>query len=655
MLLILLVSAIALLFVVAYQHNRDWRISVLEAAINWGVILTFITEILSIGRLLVIPWVAVSWWITNIVLLLTIWQKIKLKNKQKTITKLNFNHENKLDRLNIFWLVSILFLITTIGIIALIAPPNTADSMTYHMSRVMHWQQNQSVAHYPTHIGRQIYQNPWAEFAILHLQILTKSDRFANLVQWFSMVGSLVGISLIAQQLGAKQRGQILATLVAASVPMGILQASSTQNDYVVSFWVICFTYYVLLLIQTGVSQGKLWGASASMGLALLTKATGYIYVFPLLLWLSVCMVKRLRWQIWQPLLTGASIVTILNLGHYWRNFSVYGAPLAAEASEPKYTNEIFSLPVLISNILRNISLHVGSPVGLVNAVFDKIFEEVHKLLPIAINDPRTTYTLFDNFGIPGNLSTIGINATENNTSNTLHLLLIFLAIIIFFSQRQLRKQTYLASYLLIVTSIFLLFCFLLKWQWWHSRLHLPIFLLFSVFIGVVLAQLSSQKLVNILAIVLILYSLPWALTSRERPLISNQSILTTDRIEQYFVSKKRIKNAYREAAEVLKSKECNQVGLKLGYDDYEYPFWVLLNSQQNSVVDIEHVEVTNTSKIQASLPIHQNFVPCAIVSTQSDKQDEDAANNMVYQQQNYQQTWSSNPVKVYWKIDNNK
>ena len=91
----------------------------------------------------------------------------------------------------------------TTAVIALVAPPNNWDSMTYHMSRVEHWRVNNSVAHYPTNIEWQLYLNPWAEFAILQFQTLGfGSDRLANLVQWFAFVGSMVGVSLLVRILG---------------------------------------------------------------------------------------------------------------------------------------------------------------------------------------------------------------------------------------------------------------------------------------------------------------------------------------------------------------------------------------------------------------------------------------------------------------------
>ena len=48
-----------------------------------------------------------------------------------------------------------------VGLIALLAAPNTFDSMTYHMGRVAHWAHQGSVAPYPTHIVRQITAPHW--------------------------------------------------------------------------------------------------------------------------------------------------------------------------------------------------------------------------------------------------------------------------------------------------------------------------------------------------------------------------------------------------------------------------------------------------------------------------------------------------------------
>ena len=105
-----------------------------------------------------------------------------------------------LDLAMMVWIATVVALT---GALALSAVPINPDSMTYHLARVAHWAQSRSVAFYPTHIIRQLYQPPWAEFAALHLFIFAGGDRLVNLVQWISMAASLVGVSAIARQLGA--------------------------------------------------------------------------------------------------------------------------------------------------------------------------------------------------------------------------------------------------------------------------------------------------------------------------------------------------------------------------------------------------------------------------------------------------------------------
>ena len=70
-------------------------------------------------------------------------------------------------------LVFALIILVVLFIIAVVSPPNTNDSLRYHMARVMHWQQNQSLAHYNTPIEAQLWMPPWSEMAILNLVILS--------------------------------------------------------------------------------------------------------------------------------------------------------------------------------------------------------------------------------------------------------------------------------------------------------------------------------------------------------------------------------------------------------------------------------------------------------------------------------------------------
>jgi hypothetical protein len=97
------------------------------------------------------------------------------------------------------------------------------------------------------------------------------------------MAGCIIGVSLIASLFAATARGQLLSGLIAATIPMGILQSSSTQNDLVVSFWLVCFIVFGILSVR---EQSLAWIAlmSLSLGLAVLTKGTAYFFP-PLVFW----------------------------------------------------------------------------------------------------------------------------------------------------------------------------------------------------------------------------------------------------------------------------------------------------------------------------------------------------------------------------------
>jgi 4-amino-4-deoxy-L-arabinose transferase-like glycosyltransferase len=85
--------------------------------------------------------------------------------------------------------------------------------------------------------------------------------------------------------LGAPEAGAVLAVLFAATLPMGILQSSSTQNDYVVSFWLLAFVSQFLGWRRSSHDSHLLF-AAAALGLAILTKGTALIFATPFGIWL---------------------------------------------------------------------------------------------------------------------------------------------------------------------------------------------------------------------------------------------------------------------------------------------------------------------------------------------------------------------------------
>jgi len=596
----------ALIFLAFYKSANwfniphSWRSLFLLASTVVGVLITLITEFLSACKLFSFSWVLGTWGLVGTLVggatcLLEISKRRSFGVPQKE--SLTFGEISLLSKL---LLLGVVFIVTVIGAIALIAPPNNWDSMTYHMSRVAHWIQNQGVGNYPTNIIRQLYMNPWAEFAILHLQVLSHGDRYANFVQWFSMVGSLVGVTLIAKHLGASLQGQVFAAVVCATIPMGILQASSTQNDYVTAFWLVCFVAFGLLLTTTW-HWIYLIATGCALGLAILTKPVAYLYALSFCVWFGFAWLKILRWRLWKPVVLLVVVVLSINLGHYKRSLDL---PMSHVRL---YVNEEIGPSVLISNVVRNIALHTG----FTQQVGDKVESGVHllhKLLRVDVNDERTTWPGM-HFSIPRG------SRHEDTAGNPVHLVLIFATVGIWLTDRLSSRSSLIDSsdfskYVAALLCAFFLFCLCLKWQSWGSRLHLPLFVLWSPLIALVMDRTPHRGFVNVIAFSLLFFSLPWVFLNQSRPLISRDSILNSSRIDMYFRNRPSLREPYINAANSITRGECRHIGLSIGGDDWEYPFWVLLRENRPSY--IQHIDVTNESAV-----LSEDFDPCAIICIQ--------------------------------------
>jgi hypothetical protein len=336
MLVILLLAAFlsTFLYFRILLADHELREIFLISSIFIGAVIALLTEALSIPNALNHTALIATWSLYLLSLLtITVW------NIYKKRTSIQFSVDQPLEK-NLLESIkqavsiekktseAIIFTFITAFVIILlltawIAPPNTNDSLHYHMSRVMNWAQNESLSHYTTPINRQLWMPPWAEYAILNIFLLSESDSLSNLVQWFAMLGSLVGVSMIAKFLGADRGGQSFAVIFCLSITMGILQSTSTQTDYATTFWMVCLAYIAVIVHKHGIYQYKdkpgsqKWllpfSLSLTVGLGVLTKGTFIAFALPFLIWLLISILRHHHWgRVLQLALLGMVVGVLL-------------------------------------------------------------------------------------------------------------------------------------------------------------------------------------------------------------------------------------------------------------------------------------------------------------------------------------------------------
>ncbi len=623
MLAILPLAAFGVLFLICMQRGQEWRPAVVFTALMWGVWIVIITELLNVLHQLNAAAVALTWSGMIAIGIIVYW-------RSKPIHFQHIRFKVSLDTGLLLAGIGGIALATVVT--AVLAPPNTWDSMTYHMSRVMHWIQNGSINYYPTSIARQLYQPPLAEWLIMHLQLLSGGDHLANLVQWLSGLGCLVTTSLIAQELGAKPRGQVLTAVVAATLNMAILQSSSTQNDLVAAFWISCAAYLSLYGIRKRFNWMITAGLAAAIGLSVLTKGTTYVYLALFVVWVLIYAWRKQRRDMVRYGLALAVVSLLLNIGQFVRNMQVFGSPMGGETTY--YSNAAMSLPLWASNVVRNLALQAAvqpeldAEIGFSQRVNEAV-ATIHKVLGLDVNDPRVTLADTHFLAAP-------LILHEDQTAAPAQLLLALLALGVVVVRIRSLGGTALGGYALAVVGAFALFCLLLRWQPWNNRLHLPWFMLLAPLIGTILDRYFSRYLAFAAAVYLLYLALFPTVFNQSRPLLGRNSILRHNRWDVLFYNRPELQPGYTAALDQIDRLQCNAVGLQLGLDTWEYPLWA--RNEGEHPLRFTYVE--------SVVDMPPEFEPCAVIASK-DRSGAFEANIQV-QQWIYTQVWQDDYLAVY-------
>jgi hypothetical protein len=384
------------------------------------------------------------------------------------------------------------------------------------------------------------------------------------------MLGTLFGVATLTAFLRGGTRARVLAVVVAATIPIGMLESTTTQNDYVEAFWLVCLAVLVVSR-QSSVFVGL------SLGLAILTKGTGYPFAAPLIGWWCVDAIAHKRRRALGPLAMVLLLATAVNVGHYVRNIGSYGTPFGPGREGPFfYANARHGVLPILSVAVRNLALHFATPWPRANALMTHGIEALHTLVGLDVNDPTTTWYL-TKFEIGP------LRFSEDLAPNGAHLALIVVSFVLVLAR---RRPTGLTTYVIVLLCAFLCFSALFRWQPWHTRLELPIFVLAAPVVGLVL---ENRRLVGpVIGAGLLAMACITVLLNESRPPTGAHSVFRTERIAQFFGGQHDLEATYRYAATRIKQLGCQRIAVWSARSAAEYPLWVLMGSPWDGV-RIEH------------------------------------------------------------------
>lgn len=579
------------------------RRGILRSAVLWGVLAVLGIEGLSVLGNVNRFALSALWGSTALVLVF----RIVMRARQGP-NKMSFRSAVPQSRATKILAVSAVVVAVLTGVVAVVAPPNTWDSLNYHMPRVAHWMQMGAVRHYPTGIETQNTMPPGAELLVLHTYGLAHGDRWSNLPQWFAMLGSLVAISYIAKQLGAGRTGQWLAVLIAATLPAGIVQASSNMTDYITGFWILCVAAETAARERDKTPEpSELIWVGAAAGLSIVTKPTGFAFLLPFAVYWAAITVKSWRDpSVRAGAAVGFAIVLLVNVGHWSRNYSVYGHPIGDSGRIGQHGSPILGGRAFLSNLTRNLAMHMGTPSPHVNKAVAIAVQETHALLNLDVNDPRTT--------VAGPFKVRWATLQEDSATNPLHLYAVFAAIGLM-SVGRLRSNREFSIHLSMLIFAFLTFSLLFQWIVFGGRLQLPLFLLACPLVAVAAQESLPVGWMPVLGFIFFLAASPWLLLLQERPLLSSpsspeaSSVLLSPREDLYFKNAPYLKKPFTEIVSRIERHGCTSVRLQLGGGEAEYPLWVLLRAPFSDVRIGWAVAGADSAEIDEGLPR-----PCAII-----------------------------------------
>lgn len=612
------------------SKSHDKREAYIKAVAEWHILLLFAIYGLSIFKSLNVPWVIAFYAVGNI----GVWGYVLKKKRHNEIWKINISSiGNKL------YIIPCIMALIALGL-AIYTKPYNWDSMSYHLPRLAHWIQNESVMPYATHIDRQVGSTTLTSYVTLLVYMFSgKRDIFLNLVQCFAYITNAVFVYGIARKLNANKNFSVAASVLYLAMPIAFVEATTTQNDNYTTMWLLFFVYLLvdffdkdLSLQYTKSNRDKVVFAAASLGFGYLAKPSVCFAMVIFLFFILWNVIKRKDHYKDIFKLLGWALVSfvVTVLPQFLFNMMVYGKALPDGVGKRQLVGTL-QPNYLFLNFMKNFTYNLG------NSVITKSKEYLSSFL-YGLAD--ICNVVLDDPAISEDGGAYGFSSHPYGCDTALNPLVLFLAIFaVIWCVIRIRKQgSKQVQFTLFTMIAYIVFCVFLRWEHYISRYLAAYFALFCPMIAIQFQDFyGAIKNMNIRRIVVVALCVICAV-NYYLAVENVYKIETKEYPDSYFYHVGGWKNDYVAICDNIVERQYKTIGYIVEPGGYEYPLWGLLNSRMDDF-RVEHIEVEN----ELSRYEDKTFTPDCIFAI-----DRRGADSMVVNGCEYQKIMSLDEYKMY-------
>ncbi|MFI3238434.1 MAG: glycosyltransferase family 39 protein [Lachnospiraceae bacterium] len=577
-----------LLFINSYRKKGQFIKSIVDSTVLFTGIAYLMTEVLSAIGMLTDMLVKAGWLLIALMMVMHLYRNRVSTQSAWTTAQQKISCSSLMMKCIVMafgtWYVYLMYL-------AYVTIPNNWDSMTYHLPRVMHWMQNESVGYYATNIDRQVVSPVLSEYLLLHTYLLSGTQQYVNLIQNLSFIISAVVIYGIAKKLGARSRSAFIAPFVFLTVPMAIAQSFSTQTDLLAALYLILFSYYLIdflkckKLIWDKDKVAECGKMAACVAFAYLTKQTVCIVI---LLFLIALVVVRV-WKRDKPViliqftLLSAIVMISLALPGFIRNYQTYGSVLLQEGTHTVTLDSYEPKLVLVNTYKNVVCNYVIEYIPQMEQMLENTGYTLAEELEVDLDDAAITSTNFYVYS--------GSYHHDLVVSFGINYMMLFVLGLLFVYKKQYKKKGLLVLFAGVSVFSFIFLCMMIRWSPWMIRYMIGIYGIYAAVIAATIDPLLKKNIGKIFLLAVIALSLFEGAQAYEYNIaVADYSATTDDPNDLYFFVRPE-STAYTQICDYILEGDVDELGIILGIDTYEYPLWTGL---AQDLPTIKHINVTS-------------------------------------------------------------